>query len=176
MVFSNTGTGEFSLEICTSGDPHIYMSRVTTMDPNWNHLTSHQLEESVGRSTQEPPIFHGTNRWMDGFQSPEAIATLTDSQSITVGFVPMFSWVIRFAYVWITLFVCEFPMKLVKTPPCFSQIPFNPPLNHLRGDVPWRCWENRPETTSFTLQTGILGPGFCPVDLRFIQVLELYKL
>lgn len=108
-----------------SGDMHvrwstyIYMSRVTTMDPNWNHLTSHQLEESVGRSTQEPPIFHGTNRWMDGFQSPEAIATLTDSQSITVGFVPMFSWVIRFAYVWITLFVCEFPMKLVKNTTMF---------------------------------------------------------
>ena len=98
---------------------YIYMSRVTTMDPNWNHLTSHQLEESVGRSTQEPPIFHGTNRWMDGFQSPEAIATLTDSQSITVGFVPMFSWVIRFAYVWITLFVCEFPMKLVKNTTMF---------------------------------------------------------
>jgi hypothetical protein len=31
----------------------------------------------------------------------------------------MFSWVIRFAYVWITLFVCEFPMKLVKNTTMF---------------------------------------------------------
>ena len=71
---------------------------------------------------------------MDGFQSLEAIATLTDSQSITVGFVPMFSWITRLEYVWITLFVCEFPMKLVENTNMFWSNPLELPF--LVGPMP----------------------------------------